>query len=522
MNFIQGWDRQQQHLLPDALEDYVRPDNPVRFLDAFVDSMDLAAAGFRFPKADPQGRGRPAYQPRDLLKLYLYGYLRQIRSSRRLEEQCRLNLEVLWLLRKLGPDFKTIADFRKDNAVAFKAVVREFTALCRELDLFGGELIAIDGTKIKAQNAPGKNFSRTKLEKFLQRIEQRLEEYLKALDEADATEAAPAPVARPNAQALQEKIAKLRERKSVLNERLQGLAASGESQVSLSDPDSRAMGTGARSLVGYNVQAAVDGKHHLIAESAVTQASNDLGQLAPMAAAAKATLELDGADVVADTGYYKSEDIKVCQEMGLEPHVRAGQMSPSERAGRYGKKDFGYEAAGDVYRCPAGAALTRRRRMEKEGKVIFDYDNPRACAGCALKAHCTEAEHRSVSRWEHEASLERMERLLAAEPEKLAARKEVVEHCFGTMKWLLPGGFLVRGQERVGAEVSLVHVAYNLKRALAVVGLEGLMKALKKRGRRGGKQTATVQQPSAKRGAGGGVQTCCVGEKTGGEWSFAV
>ena len=477
MNWIEGSDRQQTQLLPAALEDYAGTDNPVRFLDAFVAALDLRAAGFRFPKEDPLGRGRPAYQPADLLKLYLYGYLHQLRSSRRLEAECRRNLEVLWLLRQLSPDFKTIADFRKDNAVAFKAVVREFTRLCRQLDLFGGQLLAIDGTKIKASNAPDRNWSQTKLDKQQAQVEARLAEYLQALEAADAQPEAAANA--PSAAELKAKIARCQQRQAQIQERLQSLACSGETQLSKTDPESRSMKSHGRYVVGYNVQGCVDAKHHLLICTDVTNAVADQGQLAPVAQAAKAELQLTKADVVADGGYYKSEDIKSCQEMGLEPHLAAVANSPSERAGLYGKSDFRYDAARDVYHCPAGAQLRRRRQMEDKGKLVFTYDNRAACAGCAWKARCTNAGYRTVSRWEHEASLERMAQKVAAAPAKLAARKTLIEHCWGTVKWLLPGGFLVRGKVKVGAEVSLVHFGYNLKRALAVVGLEKLVAALK-------------------------------------------
>ena len=477
MNWIEGSDRQRTHLLPAALEDYVGPENPVRFLDAFVDALDLRANGFHFPKADPQGRGRPAYPPAALLKLYLYGYLQQLRSSRRLETECHRNLEVLWLLRQLAPDFKTIADFRKDNAAAFKAAVREFTRLCRQLDLFGGQLLAIDGTKIKAVNAADQNWSQTKLDKQQAQVEARLEEYLHALAAADAQ---PEPtVSAPSAAELKAKIARLQTRQTRIQERLQTLKATGETQLSKTDPDSRTMISHGRHVVGCNVPGCVDAKHHLLVLTEVTNAAADQGQLAPVAQAAKAELQSTQADVVADGGYYKSQDIKACQEMGLEPHLPAVQNSPSERAGLYGKSDFRYDAAQDVYHCPAGAALRRRRQTEDKGKVMFNYDNPKACAGCALKARCTKAAQRTVSRWEHEASLERMAAAVAVQPGKLAARKTLIEHCWGTLKWLLPGGFLVRGKIKVGAEVSLAHFGCNLKRALAVVGLEKLLAALK-------------------------------------------
>ena len=480
MNWIQGWDRKQRHLLPEEVESYVTAENPVRFIDAFVEGLDLRALGFGFPKEDEQGRGRPAYRPGDLLKLYLYGYLYQIRSSRRLEGECVRNLEVIWLLGKLRPDFKTIADFRKDNAAAFKQVVREFTRLCRQLELFGGELLAIDGTRIKAQNAPGKNWSQTKLKKDVERMEKRLNEYLSALDQADEEFR---PRGALSAEQLQEKIQRLRERQTQAQEKLQGLQSSGQSQQSATDPDSRSMcGAGAH-VVGYNVQGVVDAKHHLLAVVEATNSVADQGQLAPMAQGAKTELELEHATVVADGAYYTHQDIKACQDMGLEAHLPEVDYSPSKRAGRYTKSDFRYEAARNVYHCPAGQELKLRRSMNVEGAKIFNYDNPSACASCVLKAKCTRSAYRTLSRWEHEEYLERMARQVAATPQKLAQRKSLIEHCWGTLKWLLPGGFLVRGLKKVGAEVSLAHFAYNLKRALAVLGVAKLLAVLRRHNR---------------------------------------
>jgi transposase len=477
MSLIEGNDRYQSHLLPATLEDYVGAENPVRFLDAFVGNLDLRAAGFHFPKPDPLGRGRPAYAPADLLKLYLYGYLHQLRSSRRLEAECHRNLEVLWLMRELKPDFKTIADFRKDNATAFKAVVHEFTRLCRQLELFGGQLLAVDGTKIKAANASAQNWSQTKLDKQQAHVEARLTEYLRALAEADAKPGTP--VGTLSAPELQAKIARLKERQVQIQERLQTLAQTGERQLSATDPDSRSMKSHGHYVVGYNVQGSVDAKHHLLVTTAVTNQIVDQGQLAAVAQAAKAELALTQAEVLADGGYFKSEDIKACQEMGLEPHLPAVANSPSERAGLFGRERFRYLAERDVYQCPNGAELSRRRQVEDKGRVLFNYDHPAACANCTLKARCTKTKYRTVSRWEHEASLDRMAAVVRANPTTLARRKTLIEHCWGTLKWLLPGGFLVRGKVKVGAEVSLVHFGYNLKRALAVVGLNKLLTALK-------------------------------------------
>jgi transposase len=464
------------YILPPTLEEYIGADNPARFLDAFADKLDLRAAGFQMPKEDPLGRGRPSYGPADLLKLYLYGYLNQVRSSRRLEAECHRNLEVLWLLRELKPDFKTIADFRKDNAAAFKAVVREFTRLCRQLDLFGGQLLAVDGTKLKASNAADRNWSQARLDKQMAQTEARLEEYLRALDQADAQPEAGEGM-KPTV-GLKEKITRLTARKAQIQERLERLAQSGENQFSATDPDSRGMKSAHGHVVGYNVQGSVDAKHHLLVTTEVTQTGPDQGQLAAVVQAAKAELAIGQAEVVADGGYFKSEDIKACQEMGIEPHLPAVENSPSERAGHYGKADFRYDASRDVYHCPGGAELKHRRTMTDKGRKLFNYDNRKARAQCLLKSRCTATAYRTVSRWEHEASLDRMAAAVAAAPEKLARRKTLIEHCWGTLKWLLPGGFLVRGKVKVGAEVSLAHFGDNFKRALAVVGLPKMLAAL--------------------------------------------
>jgi transposase len=479
MNWIEGWDRQQQHLLPPQVEDYVAAENPVRFLDAFVDSLDLRKAGFVFPKEDRQGRGRPAYHPATLLKLFIYGYLHQIRSSRRLEAECGRNLEVMWLVGQLAPDFKTIADFRKDNADAFKAVVREFSALCRKMELFGGELLAIDGTKIKAQNSPAKNWTQSKLEKQSAKLEERLREYLSAVEQADS-EGPQQRVAEPGE--LKRKIQKLQEQQRQTQARLQTLEQSGQSEMSATDAESRGMRCKGNHLVGYNVQGVVDAKHHLMVVSEVTQAASDQGQLATMAAAAKSELGIECAAVVADGGYFKSEDIKRCQEMGMEPHVPPGLNSPSERAGLYGKACFRYSPDKDVYVCPNSAELKLRRVTQDKGRQLFNYTNPSACALCGLKDKCTQTRFRTVTRWEHEEVIERMAAEMSAHPEKLAARKTLIEHPWGTLKWLLPGGFLVRGLRKVRAEVSLAHLAYNIKRVLATLGADELLAILRSSG----------------------------------------
>jgi transposase len=482
MNFIASCDRQQRQLLPECIEDYVAIDNPVRLLDAFVDSLDLQAAGFIFPKPDNQGRGRPGYNPGHILKLYLYGYLHQIRSSRRLETECSRNLEVMWLLGKLAPDFKTIADFRKDNPQAFKAVLRHFNEVCQKLELFGGELIAVDGTKVKGQNAPDQNWSLVKLEKHKQKLEQRLEEYLKALEGEPIQEQPPASGLR--AEQLKQKIEQIKENQEQVSQKVQQIEALGQTQLSATDPDSRSMKGAHGHLVGYNVQGVVDAKHHLLVNTEVTNTAADQGQLAAMVRAAKAELPMGWTEVVADGGYYTAQDIKSCQEMGLEAYLPEVNNSPSERAGLFGKKDFQYDRQRDLYCCPAGRQLTKRRETLDKGRVLFNYDNPAACAQCALKSRCTQSSFRTVTRWEHEESVEQMRAKVTAQPQKLAKRKTLIEHCWGTLKWVLGGGFLLKGFKKVRAEVSLAHFVYNFKRALKVLGWERLLKGL--RGKKGG------------------------------------
>jgi len=465
-------------MLPPCIEEYVSAENPVRLLDVFVDQLELRTLGFVFPKQNNQDRGRPAYQARHLLKLYLYGYLHRIRSSRRLEQECARNLELIWLMDNLKPDFKTIADFRKDNAEAFKEALKQFNKTCRELELFGGQLLAIDGTKIKGQNSPSKNWSQTKLNKQQQRLDERLAEYLKALDQADLQE--PPNAGRLSAAQLQQKIQQLKDRKQQIEQKLQTMEKLGQTQLSATDPESRSMKGAKGYVVGYNVQAAVDAKHHLLVSTGLTNSCVDQGQLAVVAQAAKEELQLQSADLVADGAYFVAEDIKSCQDMGLEVHLPEVNNSPSERAGLFGKADFKYDQLKDTYYCPSGAELKKRRQYLEEGTLRFHYDNPQACAHCPIQSRCTASEFRTISRSEHEESLERLRAKVAANPEKLQRRKTLIEHCWGTLKWLLPEGFLLKGLKKAAAEVSLAHFAYNFKRALKVVGLVKLLKALKK------------------------------------------
>ena len=474
MGYIAGVDRDQQVLFPEVLDDYVGAENPVRFIDAFVAALDLIA--LRVQRATPPATGRPAYAPADLLRLYIYGYLYRLRSSRKLEQETHRNVELMWLLRRLTPDFKTIADFRRDNPQAIKAVCREFTLLCQQLDLFGGQLVAIDGSKFRAVNSKDRNFTGPGLERLLRGIEARIVEYLGALDQQDQTEAeTPTPVAT----ALQEKIAALRTRRDQYHALLTQLTASGETQLSLTDPESRSMKVRGGVDVCYNVQTAVDAKHKLIVAETVTNAAADRAQLSPLALAAQAVLQAPALVVVADRGYYHGAEIKACLDAGITPLVPRPLTSANARRGLFTKDDFRYDATPDVYRCPAGATLTRRFTSVELGRTIHTYRTA-ACGRCRLKARCTRSpDGRKLTRWLHEDLLDAMAQRLRDQPDLIRQRATLAEHPFGTMKRAMDQGyFLLKGLANVRGEFSLTVLAYNLKRVIRLLGVPRLLAAL--------------------------------------------
>ena len=474
MKHIQGISRSQTLLLPACVDDYVGPDNPVRFIEAFVDSLDLGAAGFR--RSLPKVTGRPGYDPSDLLKLYIYGYLNRVRSSRRLEGETHRNLEVIWLMRQLQPDFKTIADFRRENKTAFRQVFREFVVLCRSLDLFGRELIAVDGTRLKAVNSRERNFTRAKLAKAMAESDDRLRRYLKQLDDADKNDTAPT----ARVENLEEKIAAIKERRTRLEEHRAELEASGEDQISLTDPDARAMPSSNRIGVGYNIQIAVDTKHKLIAEQQVHNKVSDLGLLAETANAARENLGVDQIDVVADRGYYKIEDIEDCEAAGVTPYVPKPLRGSAVKNGFFTKEQFHYDADADVLICPGGQKLTPKYKSKVRNNDTVIFVNRAACKACALRERCTNAAFRKVIRYENEAILDRMAARLAANPEVMDQRRESVEHPFGSIKqWMGQKDFLTRRIENVRGEFSLTALAFNIRRALTLVGVTGLIRAIR-------------------------------------------
>ena len=468
-----GLDRNQTLMFPERLEDYVGGENPVRFLDAFVGTLDLEALGFA--KAQCAATGRPPYDPGALLKLYLYGYLHRIRSSRLLEAECHRNVEVIWLLGKLTPDHKTIADFRKENLKPLRAVSRQFTVLCRKLELFGGELLAIDGSKFGAVNARDQNFNADKLQELIGRADVRLVEYLQALDSADAAEPAGAALSKTE---LAAKIAAMREKQDWHKELLGELDAE-QKQISVTDPDTRKMPTAQGMIVGYNAQMAVDAKHKLIAAEDVTNEVTDLHQLASVALAAKANLEVKQTEVVADAGYYNAAEVDRCVEQKITPYVPKADTSANTARGLYGKSRFKYDTTKDVYVCPAGAELTHRFNTYELGRELRYY-RASGCKGCALKKQCTRNKtNRTITREANEGLMEAMAARMKAQPWKFKLRKTLAEHPFGTIKrWFGYTHFLLKGLEKVRCEWSLTTLAYNLKRVLNLVSFEKLMQAV--------------------------------------------
>lgn len=475
MSHIRGADRSEVLLFPPALDDYITQDNPVRFIEAFVLSLDLVELGFA--RATPAATGRPGYDPADLLKLYVYGYLNRVRSSRLLEREAARNVEVMWLLGRLAPDFKTIADFRRDNLEAIKAVCREFTLLCRRLDLFGGELVAIDGSKFRADNSRKRNFNPPRLGRIIKALDERMTSYLVEMERQDAAEPS---TTRGSAEELRAKIEQLKGRRQFHEEIAKRLRESGTQEISLTDPDSRLMTVGQGLDVCYNVQTAVDSRHKLIVHHEVTNAHTDEGCLVEMATTARDVLEVETLEAVADKGYYAGEEIKRCEEQGIVTFIPKVRVVPRLKNQLFTKDDFRYDPATDTYMCPEGAQLTHRFTTPERNGVKQRYYRTTACKTCVARPVCTESNRgRTIKRLMDEDVLERMADRLKAHPEKMRLRSQLVEHPFGTMKrGMNQGYFLLRGLRKVAAEMSLTVLCYNLKRALKIVGVEGLLGAV--------------------------------------------
>jgi transposase len=480
--FVEGVDRGQTTLLPECLGDWVEESNPVRAVDVFVEALDLADLGF--DGVQPLATGRPAYHPSTLLKLYIYGYLNRVQSSRRLEREAGRNLEVMWLTGRLAPDHKTIADFRKGNGPAIKKVCAQFVALCRQMGLLAKASVAIDGSKFKAVNSRDNNFTKGKMERRLAQIEESVARYLSQLDSADRQTAAgeaPSEELAARTTRLKEKLAKLEEEVKRLKAIEQAMLAAPDQQISFTDPDSRSMATSGRGsgMVGYNVQAAVDTTNHLIVAHEVSNVGTDKSQLANMANQAKAALEAESLEAFADRGYFKGEEVLACEQAGITVTLPKPQTSGAKSEGRFGKQDFRYVAEEDVYICPSSERLAYHYTNEENGLVLHRYWT-NACRTCALKAQCTKGPQRRITRWEHEYVVDAVQARLDKNPNAMRTRRETVEHPFGTLKmWMGATHFLMKTLPNVATEMALHVLAYNLTRVMNIVGIKPLLVAIR-------------------------------------------
>ena len=474
--FVEGEDRNQVTLLPECLDDYIDEDNPVRVIDVFIEELNLTGLGFE--GVAPADTGRPAYHPAVMLKIYVYGYLNRLQSSRRLELETQRNVELMWLTGRLTPDFKTIADFRKDNGEAIRRVCRQFVELSRRLGLLDEAVVAIDGSKFKAVNNRDKNFTPHKLKARVQQLEESIARYLADLDRADR-EPTLLPAARVSQ--LKEKIAAVKAHLRKLGTIEKQMLQTPDQQVSLTDPDARSMATSGRGtgIVGYNVQTAVDTNHHLIVAHEVTNIGHDRTQLFSMAKQARSAMGTQELTALADRGYFNSPEILDCDQAGMTPLVPKPLTSNSKADGRFDKRDFVYIAEDDEYRCPAGQRAIKRFTTIENGMTLHKYWSS-ACPKCRLKTQCTTSNYRRIARWEHEAVLDAMQQRLDRQPDAMKLRRQTVEHPFGTFKsWMGSTHFLTKRLPRVSTEMSLHVLAYNLKRVMQIMGIRPLMQAMR-------------------------------------------
>ncbi len=470
MAHVTGQSRYQSTLFPEVLDEVVGRDDPVRVIDAFVDGLDLEALGFS--KVATEEMGRPPYAPGDLLKLYIYGYLHRVRASRRLEAETRRNVQVMWLLNRLTPAFKTIADFRKDHAGPIVGVCRAFIRFCREQSLFGAELLAIDGTKIAAVASRKQVMTPQRIEKMNAAIDRKIAEYLASMDEADREEPGSAGKGADVAAAIEA----LEAQKEQLQGQAQDLAARGLKQMVMTEPEAKLMRTPHGHAVVYNAQTAVDAKHKLIVAFDLTNEGNDYRQLYPMAVQGKEAVGADEVTAVADTGYSNGEHGALCKQDGITAIVpRAETVNPTGKQ-YFSRDQFVYDREGDNWRCPAGETLSLFKTSQTQKKKEY---TSRACTTCALKPQCTGAARRVIVRDFYEDAREAMHQRAIADPIWMKQRREAAEHPFGTMKWLMAQPrFLIKGLRKAKAELALGVLNYNLKRVINILGVPALLQAL--------------------------------------------
>lgn len=481
MPYVKGVDRNQLTLIPESIDDYISDDNPVRVIDAYVEQLDVAALNFAFAKAP--GVGRPPYNPKVLLKLYLYGYLNRIRSSRRLEHETNRNFEVIWLLEKQHPDFKTIADFRKNNKQALKEIFKDFNNLCKKWGLFGKETVAIDGSKFRASNSKKNNYNKKKLERHQKYTNSKIERYLEELDQNDTLEEQDR---KPSSEEINQRIEELKKRENRFDQLKQKLEASGQNEISTIDPDARLMSNGKGGVeVSYNVQTTVDAKHKLVCDFEVTNEANDSGKLGQMALRAKEILETEELEVLADKAYYETTCLKTCAENAIRPYVSKQKRANSTGDAKYYADRFCYDPEKDHYLCPNGDILTKTKTRKNRSKELlgYEYSNNKACQGCPVKNRCTKSKKgRTIFRSKEQDFLDSIDLKSKEDFAKYKQRQMIVEHPFGTIKRGWDAAyFLTRGTESVTTETALTYLAYNFRRVINILGVEEMVKRLQER-----------------------------------------
>lgn len=480
MSYINGTSRKQTVLFPATLDEYIDENNAVRAIDAFIEYLRFDELGF--VRGEPAETGRPGYDPRVLLGIFIWGHLNRVRSSRRLEQECGRNVELMWLSGQLQPDFKTLCRFRQENGEAINQVLVQFRVWCNGAELFGKELVAIDGSKFKAVNSTARNLTQGRLAKLMEREKQAVAQYLAELQAADERETA-APEPELTATELKQKIATIGEYLQQHEELLAEMKESGEKQRSLTDPEARLMKTAKGMDVCYNVQLAVDSKHKLIVAVAVTNEVTDQELLAAVAQQTKAELGVEELTVVADGGYFGCEVIKACEDEKITAYVPVPELGDAKRRGLFTRAEFAYDAEHDVYVCPQGAELTvmsrtsTKARYQKEFRVYAT----KQCQGCPLRAQCTTSKYgRRIKRWVHQEVLERLQARLHDHPEMLRLRKALSEHPFGTIKVAMNHErLLLKGLKHVATEIKLTVLSYNLKRVISILGVATLIERLK-------------------------------------------
>lgn len=473
MRYVEGIQRTQTLMFPETIESYISEDSLVRFIEAYVNRLDMAAFGFTY--SEPKETGRKPYNPADMLKLYIYGYLNRIRSSRSLETEAQRNIELIWLMKKLTPDFKTIADFRKDNIKSLKKVCREFTMLCKRLDLFSKELVAIDGSKFRAVNSRDRSYSKKKLSMMIKEIDEKVNQYLTEVEIADTREQK---WKSHSKEEIEQIIGSLESKKKELHQMMEQIESSEESQINQTDPECRMMSSCDGKHPSYNVQIAVEAENHFILDFEVSNKGNDLNSLSIMADKAKDVLNAEELKVVADAGYYSKSDIAKCVDKSIECYIPS-RPSSNIKQGLYKLDMFAYDAEKDQYICPMGKGLKYICSFKKSNLMMRKYECYE-CKRCTKKSKCTTSNrNRSVYRWERQEILESMKMRLQANPLMMQKRKATVEHVFGTIKhWFGYRHFLMKGKINTTGEMSLAVLSYNMKRAINIIGIKPMIAAL--------------------------------------------